>query len=76
MKIILVIPAYNEEKNIGQVLRGAQKYTDNIIVIDDGSKDKTREIALNNGAKVYSHGKNYTLINDEVLKLLSKKLNK
>jgi len=55
MKIAAIIPAYNEEKNIGQVLRGVKKYADSIIVIDDGSGDKTAEKAMENGAKVYSH---------------------
>jgi glycosyltransferase involved in cell wall biosynthesis len=55
MKIIAIIPAYNEEKNIGQVLREVKKYVDSIIVIYDGSEDKTAEKAIENGAKVYSH---------------------
>ncbi len=55
MRLVVIIPAYNEEKNISQVISGVKKYTDNIIVIDDGSKDKTYQIALKNGAKVYRH---------------------
>ena len=55
MKLVVVIPAYNEEKNIAQVVRGVQKYTNNVIVIDDGSKDRTHQIALESGAKVYHH---------------------
>ena len=55
MKLVAVIPAYNEEKNIGQVIRGVKKYARNIIVIDDGSTDRTEQIALENGAKVYCH---------------------
>lgn len=41
MKVIIVIPAYNEEKTITQVIEGVKKYEKNIIVIDDGSIDKT-----------------------------------
>ena len=41
MKIIVVIPAHNEEKNISQVIDKVKKYAENIVVIDDGSKDKT-----------------------------------
>ena len=56
MKTIIVIPAYNEEKTIGGVLR---KLKDNgykdIIVVDDGSKDKTFEIASNEKIKVFKH---------------------
>jgi len=56
MNLVVIIPAYNEEERIGQVIRGVKKYTGNIIVIDDGSKDKTSQIALENGAKkVYRH---------------------
>ena len=53
--MIVVIPAYNEEKNIGQVLAGVKKYTENIIVVDDGSKDKTSQIAKSCGAEVFRH---------------------
>lgn len=45
MKITVIIPAYNEEKNIGRVISEAKKYVDDVIVIDDGSKDKTFERA-------------------------------
>lgn len=55
MKLVVIIPAYNEEENISQVIQGVKKYTDNIIVIDDGSKDRTSQAAVETGAKVYSH---------------------
>ncbi len=55
MKLVAIIPAYNEEKNIGWVINGVKKYTDNIIVIDDGSEDKTYQIAYQSGVKVYHH---------------------
>jgi len=45
MNLTVIIPAYNEEKHIGEVVQGVKKYTENIIVIDDGSEDKTSEIA-------------------------------
>jgi len=45
MNIFVVIPAYNEQKTIGMVLRDLKSYGyNNIIVVDDGSKDKTAEI--------------------------------
>jgi len=53
--MIVVIPAYNEEKNIGKVLAGVKKYTENIIVVDDGSKDRTSQIAKSYGAEVFRH---------------------
>lgn len=41
MKTALVIPAYNEEQTIKEVLKKATPFTDYTIVIDDGSKDST-----------------------------------
>lgn len=55
MNLVVVIPAYNEEKNIEKVILGVKKYTNSIIVINDGSTDKTSKVAENAGAKVYSH---------------------
>ncbi|MBU4285012.1 glycosyltransferase family 2 protein [Patescibacteria group bacterium] len=54
-KIFVVIPAYNEEKTIGQVIREVKKYVDNIIVVDDGSTDKTYETAKKEEVSIYHH---------------------
>jgi glycosyltransferase involved in cell wall biosynthesis len=51
-KIVTIIPAYNEEKTIAQVMREVLPYSDEVLVIDDGSKDRTREIAAAEGAIV------------------------
>ena len=61
--ISVIVPAYNEEKNIASVIKELSKlrhdYKVEIIVIDDASKDGTAEIAKNEGAdKVISHKKN------------------
>ncbi len=56
--IIAVIPAYNEEIAIGSVVLRAKKYVDRVIVVDDGSADKTAEIAELAGAEVIRLGKN------------------
>ena len=46
-KILLVIPAYNEEKMIGKVIADIKKEGyKNIVVVDDGSVDKTEEVNL------------------------------
>ncbi len=60
MKVSAIIPAYNEEKTIRSVIETAKKsnYIYEIIVVDDGSVDKTRELALEAGAKVVTHRKN------------------
>ena len=55
-KILIIIPAYNEEKNIGSVLEGIQKQSPGfpILVINDGSSDNTEKIALEHNAEVIS----------------------
>lgn len=64
-KFWAVIPAYNEEKSIGRIVKRTKKYVDNVAVVDDGSKDKTKEIAERAGAVVLRHvvnlGKGATL---------------
>ena len=50
-----VIPAYNEQKNIGSIIKKTKKYMNNIIVVDDGSTDKTKETAEKSGAIVLRH---------------------
>lgn len=50
------MPAYNEEKNVGRVVRGLfENGFDNVLVVDDGSKDKTVEQAESAKAKVIHH---------------------
>lgn len=44
MKTALVIPAYNEEKHITDVVDAAHPHVDLVIVVDDGSKDATYSI--------------------------------
>ena len=50
MKVLLIIPAYNEEENILKTYKSIMDYNEEsktnyeVIVINDGSKDKTREI--------------------------------
>lgn len=46
-KICVVIPAYNEEKHVHQVIKKIPELVDHIVVIDDASTDDTFEIALN-----------------------------
>jgi len=55
MKYFVVIPAYNEASRIDDVLQKVKKFTKNILVVDDGSKDKTSEMARNSGARVLRH---------------------
>jgi hypothetical protein len=53
-ELVIIIPAYNEEHNIVDVIRECRKNYADILVIDDGSTDATRERALDAGAKVMS----------------------
>lgn len=55
MKIIAVIPAYNEETVIGEVVERTRRYVDAVIVVNDGSADRSAEIARAHGARVVSH---------------------
>ena len=54
-KIFAIIPAYNEEKRISKVIKETKKYVDNIVIVDDGSKDKTKEMAKKGKAIVLRH---------------------
>lgn len=58
LKIIVAMPAYNEEKYIGSVVLQAGQYADETIVVDDGSTDHTSEIARLAGATVVRHEEN------------------
>ena len=56
--IAAVIPAFNEEKTIGEVVSSMAAACDEVIVVDDGSNDDTARIAHQAGATVVSHGRN------------------
>jgi len=58
LKIIIGIPAFNEEKNIASIITKLMNITDSIIVCNDGSSDLTSEIAEKMGAAVINHKKN------------------
>ena len=58
MKIIIGIPAFNEEKNIAGIISKLKRTTKDIIVCNDGSTDLTAEIAEEMGAIVINHEKN------------------
>jgi len=58
LKIIVGIPAFNEEKNIAVLITQLKKIADKIIVCNDGSTDLTSKIAEELGATVINHEKN------------------
>ncbi len=55
LRVVCVIPAFNEESTIGAVVEGAKKYCSMVLVVDDGSDDETRNRAKEAGGKVISH---------------------
>jgi glycosyltransferase involved in cell wall biosynthesis len=55
---IIVIPAFNEAQTIAEVVRGATKFADRVIVVDDGSRDETGKLAREAGALVVRHAVN------------------
>jgi len=64
MKVVITIPAFNEEKTIGPVLDDIKevmsktKYSYQLMVVNDGSADQTVKVATKHGAKVFSHPRN------------------
>jgi len=58
-KIIVVMPAYNAEKTLSKTYREIPLgIVDEVLVIDDCSRDRTVEIARQMGLSVFSHGTN------------------
>lgn len=56
--IIVVIAAYNEEKKLKRVVDDVSKYCDLVVVVDDGSRDRTSGVVKNKKAVVLRHGIN------------------
>jgi glycosyltransferase involved in cell wall biosynthesis len=67
LKVIVTIPAYNEEQTIENVVKNIQgslnnqDFTYEIQVVDDGSGDQTANIVRSLNARVFSHPVNYGL---------------
>lgn len=51
-KISVVIPTLNEEDTVAEIIEGCKPYSDEIIVVDGHSQDRTREVAQGLGVKV------------------------
>ena len=59
--VSIIVPAFNEEEGLGQVLAGLeewQKRGSEIVVVDDGSTDRTPEVAGSAGVRVIRHRSN------------------
>jgi glycosyltransferase involved in cell wall biosynthesis len=62
-RVVVVIPALNEEATVGEVVRAIPRempgaVVSHVVVVDDGSTDKTAEVAAAAGAVVVSHPRN------------------
>src|SRR3989338_6274277 len=55
MKVIAIIPAYHEASVIAGVVRKTVSFVDEVVVVDDGSEDRTGETARAAGDRVYTH---------------------
>jgi glycosyltransferase involved in cell wall biosynthesis len=61
MRVCAIVPAFQAERRVGEVIRGLGAVWpthDSIFVLDDGSTDRTAEIAREAGARVVCHGYN------------------
>src|SRR3954454_24444206 len=59
MKFVTAIPVYNEERYVEHVLQEVRRYSPDIVVIDDGSTDRTAELlAAQTGLAVVTHPRN------------------
>ncbi len=54
-KVIAILPSFNEEVSIGSTVLHALQHVDRVIVVDDGSTDRTAEMAQLAGAEVIRH---------------------
>jgi glycosyltransferase involved in cell wall biosynthesis len=53
-----IIPAYQDEKHIGDIVRRTRERLDQVLVVDDGSTDQTAQRAREAGAEVIVHDQN------------------
>lgn len=53
-QITVILPAYEEEVSIGSIVLLTRIYADKVIVVDDGSSDRTADIARKAGAGIIS----------------------
>jgi glycosyltransferase involved in cell wall biosynthesis len=58
-RIAIVLPAYNAEKTLEATVREIPEVVDTCILVDDGSRDNTVELAHRLGLQVFVHDRNY-----------------
>ena len=58
LKILVCVRGFNEAKNISEIIRRSQEYTNEVMIYDDGLTDDTYQIATASGATVIRNTKN------------------
>jgi glycosyltransferase involved in cell wall biosynthesis len=58
VKTLVLIPALNAERSIRSIISGCKAVLDDVLVVDDGSADRTAEVAREAGAQVVTHPEN------------------
>jgi len=59
MRVLTAIPVYNEERYVQKVLAEVRRYCPDILVVNDGSTDRTAELLVEqDGIRVVTHPKN------------------
>lgn len=58
MKTAIILPAYNVENSIKDVLENLKPYQERVFFVDDGSSDYTRDVIRKQGFRCISHEKN------------------
>jgi glycosyltransferase involved in cell wall biosynthesis len=56
--VCAIVAAFNEERTIAEVVAGVRQHVPDVVVVDDGSTDRTAERAAAAGATVLAHSKN------------------
>jgi len=50
--VLIILPAYNQEKNIPNLIKEVKKYAEHVVLVADGSTDNTAQVSLRSGARV------------------------
>src|SRR5688572_11842627 len=59
--VVVLIPAYNEDQLVGKVVQTSANFATRVIVVDDGSTDRTGDVAHEAGAHVVKNARNLGL---------------